>query len=40
MGQGCYPLAHLLSRGRWLKVLQPTALAEEIRKLHLEAAQM
>lgn len=31
--------AHLLSRGRWLKVLHPTALAEEIRQLHLEAAQ-
>ena len=30
--------AHLLSRGRWLKVLQPTDLAEEIRQLHLEAA--
>lgn len=32
--------AHLLSRGRWLKVLHPTTLAEEIRQLHLEAAQM
>lgn len=30
--------AHLLSRGRWLKVLHPAALAEEIRQLHLEAA--
>ena len=30
--------AHLLSRGRWLKVLQPADLAEEIRQLHLEAA--
>ena len=26
--------------GRWLKVLHPAALAEEIRQLHLEAAQM
>lgn len=32
--------AHLLSRGRWLKVLHPASLAEEIRQLHLEAAQM
>ena len=32
--------AHLLSRGRWLKVLHPTSLAEEIRQLHLEAAHL
>ena len=32
--------AHLLSRGRWLKVLQPQALADEIRRLHLEAANL
>ena len=31
--------AHLLSRGRWLKVLQPQSLADEIRQLHLEAAE-
>lgn len=30
--------AHLLSRGRWLKVLSPHWLADEIRQLHLEAA--
>ena len=30
--------AHLLSRGRWLKVLSPEWLADEIRRLHLEAA--
>lgn len=32
--------AHLLSRGRWLKVLHPASLAEEIRQLHLEAAHL
>ena len=31
--------AHLLSRGRWLKVLFPQTLADEIRQLHLEAAE-
>jgi len=32
--------AQLLSRGRWLQVLQPAALAAEIRQLHQEAADM
>ena len=31
-------IAHLLSRGRWLKVLRPQALADEVRRQHLEAA--
>ena len=31
--------AHLLSRGRWLKVVSPQSLADEIRQLHLEAAE-
>jgi len=31
--------AHLLSRGRWLKVLSPQWLTDEIRRLHLEAAE-
>ena len=32
--------AHLLSRGRWLKVLSPASLADEIRQLHREAMEM
>lgn len=32
--------AHLLSRGRWLKVLSPASLAEDIRQLHREAMEM
>ncbi len=31
-------IAHLLSRGRWLKVVRPQALADEVRRQHLEAA--
>ena len=31
--------AFLLSRGRWLRVLHPQHLADEIRRLHLEAAE-
>lgn len=31
---------HLLSRGAWLKVLQPQWLADEIRKWHEDAVQM
>lgn len=30
--------AHLLSRGRWLRVVHPTRLADEIRQMHLDAA--
>ncbi len=32
-------LAHILSRGRWLKVLEPEHIAQKIRRMHLEAAQ-
>jgi len=32
--------AHLLSRGRWLRVLSPQPLADELRRLHQEAADM
>ena len=31
--------AFLLSRGRWLKVVSPQSLADDIRRLHLEAAE-
>ncbi len=30
-------LAHLLSRGRWLKVVEPEEIAEEVEGLHEEA---
>ena len=32
-------LAQILSRGRWLKVLEPEDIAAKIKQLHLEAAQ-
>jgi hypothetical protein len=32
-------IAHLLSRGRWLRVVQPRELADEVRRQHLEAAE-
>ncbi len=32
-------IAHLLSRGRWLKVVRPQELADEVRRQHLEAAE-
>ena len=32
-------IAHLLSRGRWLKVIRPQALADEVRRQHLAAAE-
>lgn len=32
-------LAQILSRGRWLKVLEPKEIAEKIKQLHLEAAE-
>lgn len=31
-------IAHLLSRGRWLRVVSPQSLADEVRRQHLEAA--
>lgn len=32
-------LAHLLSRGRWLKVVEPEEIAEEVERLHEEAIE-
>jgi len=32
-------LAQILSRGRWLKVLEPEAVAQKVRQMHLEAAE-
>lgn len=32
-------LAQILSRGRWLKVLEPKEIAEKIKQMHLEAAE-
>ena len=32
-------LAQLLSRGRWLKVLEPEDVAQKVRQMHLEAAE-
>ena len=32
-------IAHLLSRGRWLKVVRPQTLDAEVRRQHLEAAE-
>ena len=32
-------LAQILSRGRWLKVLEPEDIALKIRRMHLEAAE-
>lgn len=31
-------LAHILSRGRWLKVISPSDIAQEIKRMHLQAA--
>ena len=33
-------ISPLLSRGAWIKILEPEWLAEEIRQIHLEAAEM
>ena len=32
-------LAQILSRGRWLKVLEPEDIALKIKRMHLEAAE-
>ena len=32
-------LAQILSRGRWLKVIEPKEIAEKVRQMHLEAAE-
>lgn len=31
--------AHLLSRGRWLQVISPDSIAQEIKQMHLDAAK-
>ena len=32
-------LAHLLSRGRWLRVIEPEEIAQDVENLHVEAVK-